>query len=467
MRPIRTPAPFSRLATTGLGLATAAGLMAAVSAQAHETGTPHTHGPADDSSASIAGIEIGAAVADPMDAAERGLAVEVASRPEAADLDPTGPVVETRLLTVESGDTLMAMLTGEGVGRTEAHYAIEALGELVDLRRLQIGQEITMTVSVEGETVRLDALETMPDVEQVAVVSRDPDTDEFVAGAIENALETRAAAASGTIDSSLYLAAVSEGVPDEVLIDAIRAYSYTIDFQRDFQPGDYFEILYEQDFHDDGELARNGDILFARLVLSGRDYPIYRYEHGDGRIDYYNRKGESMRRVLMRTPIDGARISSNFGPRHHPILGYSRMHRGTDFAAPTGTPIYAAGDGVIEFIGRNSGYGKYIRLRHNGSLKTAYAHMNGYAGGLSRGDRVRQGDVIGYVGSTGMSTGPHLHYEVLIDGAQVNPMNIDLPTGENLEGTELAEFQGMVEALDQRFADMLPARQLAARPEFE
>jgi murein DD-endopeptidase MepM/ murein hydrolase activator NlpD len=467
VRSIRTPAPFRLAAATGLGLA-----LAVLPARAHETGFPHTHDDPAESAPATGGAAIGAAAVPASVPADGAADVEMASRPDGTDLpivagDRLGPIVETRLLTVEPGDTLMAMLTGEGVGRTEAHYAIEALGDLVDLRRLQIGQEISVTVSVEGETVRLDALETMQTVEEVATVSRDPETDDFIAGAIENALETRASAASGTIDSSLYLAAVGEGVPDPVLIDAIRAYSYTVDFQRDFQPGDHFEILYEQDFHADGELARHGDILYARLVLSGRDYPIYRYEHGDGRIDYYNRDGESMRRVLMRTPIDGARISSNFGPRRHPILGYSRMHRGTDFAAPTGTPIYAAGDGVVEVIGRNSGYGNYIRLRHNGSLKTAYGHMNGFARGLSQGDRVRQGDVIGYVGSTGLSTGPHLHYEVLIDGAQVNPMNIDLPTGENLEGSELAQFRGLVEAIDQRFADLLPARQLAARPEFE
>jgi len=463
---IRSVSPFA-VAALGAGA-----LLAAVwsaPARAHETGAPHTHD--GDSAAEEAGAALGLAVVEAV-APAAGPAqtpdLQIANRPDiATPPDAVEPVVETRVLTVESGDTLMAMLTGEGVGRTEAHYAIEALGELVDLRRLQIGQEVTLTVSLDGETVRLDALETMPDVERVTKVHRDPETDAFVAGDTPNALVTRARAAAGTIDSSLYLAAVGQDVPDQVLIEAIRAYSYTVDFQRDFQPGDWFEILYEQDFHESGELARNGDILYAKLTLSGQDYAIYRYEHGDGRIDYYNRDGESMRRVLMRTPIDGARISSNFGPRRHPILGYSRMHRGTDFAAPTGTPIYAAGDGVIEFIGRNSGYGNYVRIRHHGSLKTAYGHMNGFARGLGQGDRVRQGDVIGYVGSTGLSTGPHLHYEVHVDGAQVNPMNIDLPTGENLAGTELAEFRSLVDRLDRRFAELLPQSQLAARPDAE
>ncbi|MEQ8964928.1 MAG: peptidoglycan DD-metalloendopeptidase family protein [Azospirillaceae bacterium] len=368
-------------------------------------------------------------------------------------------------LVIEPGDTLMALLTDAGVDRTEAHYAIEALGELVDLRRLQIGQEISLTLEGSSAAPRLASLQTMPDVETVARVRWDEEADGFVAGAEENRLDTRTAAAAGEIDASLYLTARDRGVPDQIIIEALKAYAYTVDFQRDIREGDRFEILYEQEYHADGRFARNGNILYAELTLQGRELPIYLFEHGDGRIDYYDRDGESMRRVLMRTPVDGARLSSSFGPRRHPIKGYTRMHAGTDFAAPTGTPIYAAGDGVIEMIGRNGGYGNYVRLRHNGSLKTAYAHMNGFAKGLGQGDRVRQGDVIGYIGSTGLSTGPHLHYEVHMDGAKVNPMSIDLPTGENLAGTELAAFRERMADLDRLYAQRVADTQFAARPD--
>jgi len=382
-----------------------------------------------------------------------------------ADFRPGGQtaLAARRLdLVIEPGDTLMALLTDAGIERGEAHYAIEALGELMDLRRLQIGQEVTLTLEGTTTAPRLAALQTMPDVETVARVRWDDDAAGFVAGAEANRLDARTVAASGTIDSSLYLAARAQGVPDQVIIEALRAYAYTVDFQRDFREGDRFEILFEQEYHRDGSLARNGDILYAELTLQGRELPIYLFEHGDGRIDYYDRDGQSVRRVLMRTPVDGARISSGFGPRHHPIKGYTRMHQGTDFAAPTGTPIYAAGDGVVERIGRNGGYGNYIRLRHNGSLKTAYAHMNGFAGGLGQGDRVRQGDVIGYIGSTGLSTGPHLHYEVHMDGAKVNPMSIDLPTGESLDGTELAQFGERMADLDRLYVQRLADSQMAA-----
>jgi murein DD-endopeptidase MepM/ murein hydrolase activator NlpD len=166
----------------------------------------------------------------------------------------------------------------------------------------------------------------------------------------------------------------------------------------------------------------------------------------------------------MRTPIDGARMSSGFGMRRHPVLGYSRMHRGTDFAAPTGTPIYAAGNGTIDFIGNNRGYGRYVRIRHSGGLATAYAHMSRFAKGLERGSRVEQGEVIGYVGTTGLSTGPHLHYEVLQNGTQINPMAVDLPTGRNLEGSELAAFRAAADDIDRQFALMAAGTQVAESP---
>jgi murein DD-endopeptidase MepM/ murein hydrolase activator NlpD len=231
----------------------------------------------------------------------------------------------------------------------------------------------------------------------------------------------------------------------------LKQWAYAVDFQRDLHPGDRFVLLFEEEFHEDGRFARAGAVQMARLDLADKTIAMYRFEASDGTVDYYDRDGISARRVLMRTPIDGARLSSGFGARRHPILGYTRMHKGVDFAAPTGTPIYAAGDGTVEIVETERGFGKYIRIRHNGQLSTAYAHMSRFAR-LAPGARVKQGEIIGYVGSTGRSTGPHLHYEVLVDGAQVNPLSVDLPTGNRLEGRDLAAFHRRVEEIDRAIA---------------
>lgn len=370
---------------------------------------------------------------------------------------------ERKVMEVSSGDTLMGLLTNASVSADEAVGAIGALEAVFDPRHLQVGQQLTVVFEHEGRGSRFSALELEPNVASRVVVSRNAE-GAFSATEVESELETRLSAAAGTIESSLYGATNAAGVPDQVLFNLIRVLSYKIDFQRDLQPGDAFEILYEQEFTKDGELARNGNVLYATLLLSGREVPIYRFEDEDGIVDYYSRDGESVRRLLMRTPIDGARISSRFGMRHHPVLGYGRMHRGIDFAAPTGTPIYAAGDGVIEIIGRQNGFGNYIRIRHSGGISTAYAHMSRFAKGLSKGDRVAQGEIIGYVGSTGLATGPHLHYEILRNGSQINPLDLDLPTGRKLEGSQLAAFRAQVEKIDRTFAELMSGPQLASRP---
>jgi len=198
------------------------------------------------------------------------------------------------------------------------------------------------------------------------------------------------------------------------------------------------------------------------LTLSGVRYRLWRHKSADGRIDYYDEKGQSMRKALMRTPIDGARISSRFGRRRHPVLGYNKMHRGTDFAASRGTPIYAAGDGVVEKAGRKGGYGNYIRLRHNSSYKTAYAHLIRFARGVRAGKRVRQGQTIGYVGSTGRSTGPHLHYEVIREGRKINSQNMRLPSGRKLKGQDLETYQAARSQLAEQFAAVATGREITS-----
>lgn len=197
--------------------------------------------------------------------------------------------------------------------------------------------------------------------------------------------------------------------------------------------------------------------MYAALTLSGKTMRLYRYKDSSGRIDYYNELGHSVRKALLKTPIDGAKLTSRFGMRDHPILGYTVMHRGVDFGAPQGTPIFAAGDGTVEDLGERSGYGRYIRVRHSGTYSTAYAHMSGYGRGLKTGMRVRQGQVIGYVGMTGRATGPHLHFEVIRDGKQINPVTVKFPTGEKLQGQELQRFQSIKSDLDRS----LPSAQMA------
>ena len=395
-------------------------------------------------------------------------AAVVAPRP-AAPAPPPPPSFDwvatiDRTVTVHPGDTLMEAVLSVGATPNEAHEAIQALTKIFDPRRLMVGQNIRMTFADEDmatPNARLLAVNVAVDVDREMAAIRS-ESGGFSPFEIIKELDRQYTRASGTIDNSLFLAAERAGVPANTLMELIRIYSWDVDFQRDIREGDGFEVFFEMLYDDAGNPVKEGNILYAQLTLSGTTLPLYRYEDADGIIDYYNGDGHSVRKALLRTPVDGARLSSGFGMRRHPIAGYSRMHQGIDFAAPSGTPIKAAGDGVIEVAGRNGGYGNYIRIRHNSEHKTAYGHMRKFASGIRVGTRVRQGQTIGYVGSTGASTGPHLHYEVLVNNAQVNPMSLKLPTGRRLEGPELAMFTETRLRVDAEW-DRTPAiRDLAA-----
>ena len=376
------------------------------------------------------------------------------------------------VIEVASGDTLMALLTREGVTRQDAHDAVVALEEVFSATHLRPGHQLRLTfespeevMAAAGEepgTQSLLALALQPSVEQDVLVVRSDDGG-FNADSQVRPLRVALQAQSGVIDDSLFAAAEAAGVPIPALIELIRIFSFDVDFQREIQPGDSFEVLYEAYYDKNGELAKTGRILFAGLTLSGKALELYSFTPSSGVDDFFDLAGQSVRKALMKTPIDGARLSSKFGMRKHPILGYNKMHKGVDFAAPTGTPIYAAGDGVIEMAGWNNGYGKYVRIKHNGTYKTAYAHMSKIAKGVGKGTRVKQGEIIGYVGTTGQSTGPHLHYEVHLDGKQVNPLGLKLPAGEKLAGTDLAEFLAAVAEIDRLRGDSLPT-QVAEKP---
>ncbi len=388
--------------------------------------------------------------------------IQVALVPEAA-----APAIVRRseALTVRRGDTLMNMLVKASVPRQDAHEAISALRDVYDPRRLRPGQQLQVTFEESNGGAeagqRFAELMLEPDFRRHVVVRRQADGG-YTADEVEKVITPRMVVAEGRIDGSLYVAASRQGIPAPVILKLIRTYSFDVDFQRDIQRDDRFRVMYEELVDAEGQMVGVGEMVHAKLTLSGKDLPIYRHATADGDIDYYDDKGKSVRKTLLRTPIDGARISSRYGKRRHPILGYTRMHRGLDFAAPSGTPIYAAGNGVIDYAGRKGNYGKYVRIRHNSEYKTAYAHLRSYARGIRRGARVEQGDVIGYVGSTGMSTGPHLHYEIIIAGKQVNPLKVRFPAGRVLKGKELDAFKLAAGGIDTQYASLSGRNRQAA-----
>ena len=344
---------------------------------------------------------------------------------------------------VPRGGTLAGVLDDAGIGNVEAARAISALGNVFNLRQLRAGQRINLyleTRADESREVALNGLSFRPDVDRAITVAR-TFGDGFRARETIAEFDVEMARASGTISTSLYVDALDAGATDRVVVELAGVLAYAIDFQRSIREGDEFDILFERHIDEDGNTARTGDILYARYAGRGEPKEFFRYETEDGIIGYYSGDGASAQRLLMLTPINGARLSSHFGRRRHPILGYTRNHNGTDFAAPTGTPIFAAGNGVVLRANRFGSFGNYIRLRHPNGYETAYAHLNGFARGIRSGTRVTQGQVIGYVGTTGRSTGPHLHYEVHHNGSPVNPMTLDLPTGRQLNADEIPLFE--------------------------
>jgi len=243
------------------------------------------------------------------------------------------------------------------------------------------------------------------------------------------------------IKSSLYSAAIESGVEPNIIVEFARIFGFEVDFQRDMRKGDWFEILYEKFEDDNGVVQDTGKIIYASMFVNGAEINLYNFKDGSGDIGFYDIKGKSIVKSLMKTPINGARLSSSYGMRKHPILGYNKMHRGTDFAALSGTPIMASGAGKITRARWCGGGGNCVKIKHNSTYETIYAHMKSFARGIKEGRRVKQGQIIGYVGSTGMSTGPHLHYEVIVNGKKVNSQKLKLPSGKILKGKVREEFE--------------------------
>jgi murein DD-endopeptidase MepM/ murein hydrolase activator NlpD len=374
----------------------------------------------------------------------------------------------TEQIVVRPGDTLMDILIRTRIDQAEAHAAIQSLRKIYDPRRLRAGQELAITaadMAAGGDGARRGLLGFAFDLSFDHQIRVTRSTEgRYDATKVERPQHRQMVRRAGTIDDSLYLAAERVALPQDVTFGLIKLFSWDVDFQRDLRPGDGFEAMFEEVSLEDGSGAiRGGEVLYAGLTLSGDILDAYRFEIQDGEVEYFDRTGRSLRKFLMRTPVDGARLSSGFGMRRHPILGYSRMHKGVDFAAPTGTPIYAAGSGRVVSAGRNGGYGNYVRIRHTTEFSTAYAHLSRFGQGIRAGQRVRQGQVIGYVGTTGRSTGPHLHYEVLRNNGQINPLSVKQPPTSQLAGADLQRFRVEVGRIDQLRAELARGTQLASR----
>jgi len=393
-----------------------------------------------------------------------GPVVEAQPVREAANMPPKP---RNRVVQVSRGDTLSQVLQEDaGLSSVEAHNAAKVMTKFFDPRDIKIGQKIQMLFDPSSADAKpqYDFSSLKIDVSPLKTVKLKRADNEagFDVSMEEKKAVKKTYARRAEIEVSLYGSGVKAGIPSGILADAIRIYSWDVDFQRDLRRGDALEVMYNQDETEDGKFLKSGNIIYARLNINGQSTPIYRYEAKNGDVDFFTADGKSIRKSLMSTPVDGARLSSGFGVRKHPVLGYTKMHKGVDFAAPRGTPIYAAGDGTIEKIGPFSSYGNYMRIRHNGDLKTAYAHMQRFASGLSVGSRVKQGQVIGYIGTTGRSTGPHLHFEVMERGVQVNPRSVKMQQGQSLAGKELASFKAHVKAVDSQYQSLLGEEQYAS-----
>ncbi len=344
-------------------------------------------------------------------------------------------------LVVARGESLALVLARANVPWEQIDSAVTAVSTVFNARRLRPGQTIDIYYQPNGDKQLLIGLAFRADPGAAIMVSRSPE-GEYWARQIITPWSMQTAHVQTKINGSLYQTALSSGATEKEVAVISNVFSFDVDFQRDVFPGDQFEMLFDRYFDEDGRTVRTGAIHFISLNTRRGPKSYYYFQGPEDRDGaWYDSNGRSARKFLMKTPVDGARLSSNYGMRRHPILGYSRLHKGVDFAAGAGTPIKAAGDGVIERAGAFGTYGNYVRIRHADRYATAYGHLSRYAPGIKPGASVRQGQVIGYVGATGGATGPHLHYEVLLRNTQVNPMSLKLATGRNLSTADLALFE--------------------------
>ncbi len=352
-------------------------------------------------------------------------------------------------IKILKGDTFVSILESLNFKQENIYEIISEIEKFFDLKKIKSGETISVFENNFGE---IKKIEFFKNSETIISINLDKDINLNIRELTKDSfIESK----EYTITESLFSDGIKNGVSPDILVKIISLFSFDLDFQRDIRVDTVVSISYEFD-----EIIETGrleykDIKYASIIIDGKQLEYFKFITNDGYVDYFNREGKNVKKSILKTPLDGARISSNFGMRKHPISGFNKMHKGVDFAAPIGTPIYAGGNGIVEYVGRNGGYGKYIRIRHNNGYKTAYAHLSGYKKGISKGVRVNQGEVIGYVGSTGNSTGPHLHYEIIYQNKHINPLKLKLPSGKVLEGKELENFKEEYKKIYAEYLSML------------
>ena len=340
---------------------------------------------------------------------------------------------------ISSGETFDKILNNYSIPNEEINQIKKKLNLDYDINNLQPNLEIKITIDQSNNKKITSFLFPVSRTEKIQL-TRNLDNNLFEKKIIITNLNKKIVFKEGKITQSLYKTAIDLKVQPNVIIEFARIYGFQVDFQRDIRKNDNFQIMYEVFEDDDGKIFETGNIIFADLKLSGKNNALYYFEK-KGSEGHYDENGKSVEKALMKTPINGARLSSAFGMRKHPIDGFNKMHRGTDFAAPMGTPIMASGSGLITRARWCGGGGNCIKIKHNSTYETIYAHMKNFARGIKEGIRVKQGQIIGYVGSTGKSTGPHLHYEVVVNGKKVNSQKLKLPSGKTLKGKERKIFE--------------------------
>ena len=353
-------------------------------------------------------------------------------------LDKLEPKFKKIRHQIAEGETFDNILNEYQVDKKEIQNLKNKLNKKINLNRLNTNQKIYLTIDQSNNKVK-DFIFQISNKERI-LLTRNEKKDNFNQEILLTKLDKKIIYQENIILMSLFKSATDKKIPANTIIELARIYGFQVDFQRDIRKKDRFQIMYEIFIDENEKIIETGNILFANLILSGEDNSLYYFDK-EGSVGHYDKNGKSIKKALMKTPINGARLSSSFGMRKHPIDGFNKMHRGTDFAAPMGTPIMASGSGTIKKAGWCGGGGNCIVIRHNSTYQTVYAHMSKFAKGMKKGKRVKQGQTIGYVGSTGKSTGPHLHYEVIINGKKVNSQKLKLPSGKILKGEERKIFE--------------------------
>ena len=339
---------------------------------------------------------------------------------------------------ISEGETLSNVLKNYSINKEEIQIIRNKLSKRINLNKLKTNQKIYFVIDQSKNSIS-EFMFQLSNKERI-LLTRNIENNKFNQEIVLTKLNKKIIYKENIILQSLYKSAIDQKIPANTIIEFARIYGFQVDFQRDIRKKDRFQIMYEVFMDDNKKIIESGNIIYANLVLSGENNSLYYFDK-EGSVGHYDKNGKSIKKALMKTPINGARLSSPFGMRKHPIDGFNKMHKGTDFAAPMGTPIMASGDGVIKKAGWCGGGGNCVVIRHNSTYQTIYAHMSKFASGIRSGVRVKQGQTIGFVGSTGKSTGPHLHYEVIINGKKVNSQTLKLPSGKILKGEERELFE--------------------------